>query len=235
MANFNNPFAPTSLADFTISDPQSKQQLESIVTGAMPFPLQKYTICLWGTYGTGKTTLAEMLPVLIEQSTNLRPSPRTSRGFVAQQYWHLTACGVGSNSAKMMDDLRNRASSDIDISPGGYFYEILDEVDMLTDNAQASLKSAISNMNGVIFILTTNHPTKLDKGVRDRSYLIEMNQPELADMEDMGRRFLRQMGLAGDEVPSATMQQLATASNGSIRDFGDAVAVIGQSYGGVIP
>jgi len=70
--NFSSPFKPTSLDDFVISDAASKQQLEAIVSGKLPFPLfGKNSICLWGTYGTGKSTLALLLPHLLEQSANL--------------------------------------------------------------------------------------------------------------------------------------------------------------------
>lgn len=202
--------------------------LKSIVNGDLPFPTQKSAICLWGTYGTGKTTLAEMLPMLLEASADLIPSTRAVRIFASQDYWHLTRCGFGSHAVTIMQDLHKRGQSDTRLSPKGYFYEILDEVDILTPAAQASLKSTISHADSTIFIMTTNHPNKLDRGLVDRSYMIEMNQPKYEEMDEMGRRFLRQMGLTGKEVDDATMQGLAKSSQGSLRDFGSAVFMLGQ-------
>ena len=235
MANPNNPFPPSSLNDFTFSDTPSKQLLYSIVNGAVPFPLQKNAICLWGTNGTGKTTLAELLPTLLETTGNLRASSRATQVFASSDFCEVTSCGLGTNSVTMMAALYTRAKSDVSCSPKGWFYEILDEADLLTTNAQASLKAALSSLSNTIFIFTTNHLSKLDKGVIDRCHLIEMNQPLPIDMEHMGRRFLRLMGLTGNEIPTAMIHQFAATSRGSIRDFGEAVCMEGLKHGGVIP
>jgi replication-associated recombination protein RarA len=235
MANQNNPFPPSSLADFTISNPESRRQIESIVNGKVPFPQFKNAICLWGTYGTGKTTLAEMLPAMLEATGNLTATPRVNGLFASQHYWHVTMCGFGSNAVTTMQELHKRAQSNVNISPKGYRYEILDEVDILTPAAQASLKSTVSHFNETIFVFTTNNPNKLDRGLVNRSFMIEMNQPGVADMVVMGRRFLQLMGLTGYEIADPLFQQMVVGSRGSIRDFGDAVATAGLSLGGVLP
>jgi DNA polymerase III delta prime subunit len=104
----------------------------------------------------------------------------------------------------------------------------------LTKAAQASLKTTITFAKSTIFILTTNHLPKLDKGLRDRSVLVEMNQPKAADCVPLAQRFFRQMGLKGDEVEAAVFEQIAQASRGSLRDFGTAVATLGIRLGGAI-
>jgi DNA polymerase III delta prime subunit len=53
-------------------------------------------------------------------------------------------------------------------------YIIIDEVDLLTKQAQESLKSALNNKR-CIFILTTNYIANLDRGLLDRCVLVEMN------------------------------------------------------------
>ena len=180
--NFSSPFKPTSLDDFVISDASSKQQLDSIVNGKLPFPLfGKNCICLWGTYGTGKSTLALLLPQLLEQSANLLGSTRANGLFESSTYWELTECAMGMNSVTMLNDLNARCKNMTAMSPSGWHYEILDEVDNLTVAAQASFKTTITFANSTIFIITTNHPSKLDAGLKDRSVLIEMNQPKASD------------------------------------------------------
>ena len=233
--NFSSPFKPTSLEDFVISDAASKQQLAAIVNGKLPFPLfGKNCICLWGTYGTGKSTLALLIPQLLEQSANLVGSNRANGLFQSCTYWELTECAMGMNSVTLLNDLNARCKSMTAMSSSGWHYEILDEVDNLTVAAQASLKTTITFANSTIFIITTNHPSKLDAGLKDRSILIEMNQPTADDCVPLAKSFFRKMGLKGDEVPEEVFAGLATASRGSLREFGTAVATLGISYGGTL-
>ncbi|TDK63698.1 AAA family ATPase [Sapientia aquatica] len=233
MANINL-FQPASLADFLISDAVSKQTIERIVNGQLPFPMSKQAICLWGVNGTGKTTLAKMLPDLIEASGNLMPTANANSMWQSQHYYQVTSCGLGNNSVSLLQDLHKRSQSVVHTSPKGYYYEILDEVDLLTPATQASLKALISNATETIFIMTTNFPEKLERGLKDRAHMIEMNQPKPADMEQMGRHFLRLMGLTGNEVNAALLQEIAVASQGSMREYCSAIVTIGVDLGGTI-
>ena len=232
-SNFASPFKPASLDDFVISDESSRLQLHSIVSGQLPFPLfGRNAILLWGTYGTGKTTLALLLPSLLEQSGQLIGTQRAANLFTSTRYWELTECALGANSVTLVSDLNQRSKSMVATSTSGWHYEVLDEVDLLTPAAQASLKTAITHANSTIFVMTTNHLSKVDQGIRDRSVMIEMNQPKPEDCVPLGQRFFRAMGLDGDEAPAATFVQYAKASRGSLRDFGTAVATLGVSLGG---
>jgi DNA polymerase III delta prime subunit len=234
-SNFKSPFKPTRLDDFVISDESSRLQLQSILSGKQPFPLfGRNAVLLWGTYGTGKTTLALFLPQLLEQSGAMVGSHRGAALFTSPRYWHLTECALGSNSVTVVNDLNERSKSMVATSPSGWHYEVLDEVDLLTPAAQASLKTAITHANSTIFVMTTNHLSKVDQGIRDRSVLVEMNQPKPADCRLLGQRILQRMGLRGNEVTEAELDSFAAASRGSIRDFGSAVAIRGIALGGVI-
>jgi len=67
----NNPNAvkvqqPVCLNDFALQ-PTSRYKLESILDLSLPFPDNGVCgIILYGLYGTGKTTLANLLPSLID-------------------------------------------------------------------------------------------------------------------------------------------------------------------------
>jgi replication-associated recombination protein RarA len=234
MSTTQNIFSPASIDDVVIGDPTSETALRRTLDGSMPFPLMKRAICLWGTYGTGKTTLAELLPGWMEVSGNLLPSSRPGSLFGGNYYKELTLCGLGANTVNLMSDIKSRMLADAAHSPSGWHYEILDEVDLLTPAAQASLKSLITHATSTIFIFTTNHLLKLDGGLVDRSLLIEMNQPKPEQLEAMGCRILRQMGLTGYEIDSKRMQAMAQACRGSLRDFGSAVIAIGTQHGGCV-
>jgi hypothetical protein len=232
-SNFDSPFLPKSLDDFVISDSASRKQMEGIVSGRLPMPLfGKNAICLWGTFGTGKSTLALVLPQLLERSGGLLASNRNCF-FESERYWEITKCGLGSNSVNLIADLNERCSSGSGYSPSGWHYEILDEVDMLTPAAQASLKASITFARSTIFVFTTNYINKVDEGIKSRSILIEMNlSKELADYVALGRRFLRQMGLTGLELADTHIEKLAKAARGDIRDFGLSIAIEGVALGG---
>ena len=232
-SNFSGPFLPESLDDFVISDTASRLQLNGMVNGTLPMPLfGKNAICLWGSYGTGKTTLATILPQLFEASGSLVCSQR--RGiFLSDRYWEITTCGIARNSVSLMDKLIERCTEGVGYSPSGWHYEILDEVDLLSDKAQESLKGVITSAVSTIFVLTTNHPNKLDRGIVSRSVLIEMNQSaSAADYERLARRFLKRMGLSGDELSVEQIATYANAARGDLREFGTAIAVEGVSRGG---
>ena len=56
---------PAMLDDFPLKL-HSRNQLEMIVDGTLPMPGSKSGILLYGINGTGKTTMAELLPGWIE-------------------------------------------------------------------------------------------------------------------------------------------------------------------------
>ena len=62
-----NGMTPNCLDDFLFSNHTDKHTLELILSRKLPFPFGGKTgILLHGTWGTGKTTLAELLPELLE-------------------------------------------------------------------------------------------------------------------------------------------------------------------------
>jgi DNA polymerase III delta prime subunit len=225
MINTNYKLEPGSVYDFAFSDPKSRALLEGVVSGRIPFPLfGKNVLCLCGTYGTGKTTLARLLPKLLEQCPSRVASSRPGALFEGEYYCDFTPCGSGANSVTMMQDLKKRVASDASYSGTGWHYEIFDEVDLLTAAAQASLKATITQASSTVFIFTTNHLNKLDRGLVDRAHLIEMNQPSPQEMVRVGRLLLSRLGLE-TSVDDETLAGLAEKSRGSMRDFGNAVAV----------
>jgi DNA polymerase III delta prime subunit len=229
-------FEPESIDDFVLANPQSKLTLENITQGKMTFPLfGKNMICLWGAYGTGKTTMALLLPRLIEAGADLAPTKRM-KFFEMPEYWEVTACASSNNTAQVLAEVRKRTEDHKSYSPSGWHYEILDEVDMLTAAGHASLKACSTFANSTIFILTTNHPHKLDQGVISRCHLVEMNASKNPnDYVGLGKRFLVRMGLTGNEIPDSDIKRYAEAAKGDLREFGSAIAMIGAAKGGRIP
>jgi Holliday junction resolvasome RuvABC ATP-dependent DNA helicase subunit len=62
-----NGLTPNCIDDFIFSNQSGRSLLEMILSRQLPFPLGgKSGILLHGIWGTGKTTLAQLLPELIE-------------------------------------------------------------------------------------------------------------------------------------------------------------------------
>ena len=99
------------------------------------------------------------------------------------------------------------------LNASGKHYFVFDEVDNLSKAAQGGLKTTL-NSKRAVFILTTNNISQLDKGVKDRCVLVEMNAATDAEFLPLARR------IATDEDVVLSDAQLLVAvagCNGSFR------------------
>ena len=142
-----NGLTPNCLDDFLFSNPADRQILELILCRKMPFPFGGKTgILLHGTWGTGKTTLAELLPELLETAysetwdktlgVGQMPAPEPSH-----TQTEVFRCGGGLSSTTIIQTVNNFNNR----MPMWHFsqhdYFVLDEVERLTIGAQQSLRS----------------------------------------------------------------------------------------------
>jgi DNA polymerase III delta prime subunit len=205
----------------------------------MPFPFGGKTgILLHGTWGTGKTTLAELLPDLLE-SAHSGTWTGTAGTLPAQNPSHtqteMFRCGGGLSSTTIVqkvNDLNNRM-------PVWHFsrhdYFVLDEVERLTIGAQQSLRSPMG-LKRCMFILTTNYLSKVDQGIINRCHVVEMNQATTtAAYLPLGQSILQKMGVASGVVANATLEGIAKNAKGSLRDFSTEVVLKGLAAGGTVP
>jgi len=201
-----NNHAPQTIDDIIFGNTESKLRIQDIIEGTEEIPYcGKSAILLYGAFGTGKTTLAKMLPNHIEF------------GKIKEELvWpeEFIACQQGFNGPQVMS-LIDSVLSKSSLNASGLHYFIIDEVDNLTKLAQQSLKSALNTTRGV-FILTTNNVSQLDRGLLDRSILVEMNAANPSDYLIIAKSIIKEAGVTlSDEDLLPTIQ----AANGSFRNL----------------
>lgn len=220
---------PACLNDFALHQ-NSRYKLESILDSTMSFPDNGVNgIILHGLYGTGKTTMANLLPGLIETSKAAPTANAVPPGDIVdtmEPLFNYYPCVQGQNGVSLINSIQN-STSFVPWNASGLHYVILDEVDLLTDAAKASFK-ALMNYTHVVFIMTTNHLNQVDPGVQNRSVLIDMNVPPASHWRPILRHIYTQSGL----VPptDATLDQVVLAGRGSARSiFSDVVMSANQA------
>lgn len=206
-------YQPKTINDIVFGNPASKLEIELITQGRKPFPtFGKNGILIHGMWGTGKTTLAKMLPEAIEMV--LSGKPLNDETFIQ--------CKQGANGADLMRRIEAQSAL-ISANYSDKHYFVLDEVDNLTDAAQASLKAAM-NRNSTLFIMTTNHIDKVERGIINRSILIDMNAAPPQDWLPLAHRMLNDYGVKG--VSNNDLLKLIASCKGSARDIADGVLTI---------
>ena len=59
---------PNALSDFPFRSDSDAERLGDIVEGNIPFPSLKHALAFYGVWGTGKTTIAKLVPTLMERN-----------------------------------------------------------------------------------------------------------------------------------------------------------------------
>jgi len=211
-------FLPTTLEECVISDALSKEKLDRIISKVIPFPaFGKCGIILHGPYGTGKTTTARLIPELMEKARESYDA-----------HYEFYQCAQSQNGANLILQI-GKSTELVSFNQSGFHYTILDEVDNLTDAAQASLKAIMTGLHG-IFILTTNHIGAIDKGVVNRCHIIHMMEAQPKDWLPIVKKVISKMGAT--LPPDSSLLPIIKQCDGSAREVMTAAIELGSLHGG---
>lgn len=236
-----NGLTPNCLDDFLFSNPTDRQKLELILQRKLPFPFGgKSGILLHGTWGTGKSTLAKLLPELLEvaYANTWDTTQSVSQMSATNPFATATevfSCGGGLSSTAITHTI-SKFNSRMPLEHySRHNYFVFDEVEQLTVGAQQSLRSTM-DLPRCMFFFTSNYLSKIDKGIVNRCHIVEMNQVTAPNAYiPLGQNILKNMGVAAGVVADTTLQGHASQARGSMRSYTHSVVMEGLNAGGVMP
>lgn len=221
---------PTCLEEVFIAGEEPRRQINEIVSGVIPLPsLGTNGILLHGTYGTGKSLLAKLIPAAIEKNfeltTGKQPIVQISD---ADMNWF--DCDA-QRAQDVLSQLRQRIQYR-SLNASSLHYVILDEVDHFQSKVMKTLRGLMSGTDRTIFILTTNDLNKIDKGVRNRCVEIEIGAAEPYQLTTL----VNTLSIGNKPgLPQPILDQVVADSHGSIRKLVHLLqAEINRSCGGAL-
>lgn len=218
-------FGPRNLEDFPYKRQDSYEMLCKLRDGKRKFDFRNTTsgkkgVFLYGPNGTGKSTLANLLPAIFEASSGFPFTMEAGLGVISAGMSYVTAQKVSnSNAIALVDGIRARNGLVGGYSPKGWKYEIVDEAGQLTAHAQGALKAAMDNAHCTIFIFISNDGPGFDEGLRSRCFPVEMGYASMPELVKRAEDMLVAAGATLDQPLRQRARRIAQISGGDLREL----------------
>lgn len=184
-----------------------------------------------GPRGTGKTTSARILAKVLNCERPVDGEPccecdsciAVERG-TSYDVHELDA--ASNNGVDAMRDLIEKASLG---TPGRHKVYILDEVHMLSKQAEAALLKTLEEPPAhVVFVLATTDPQKVSDTIRSRTQHLRFHLLPMDELEAHVRWVIEDAGLT---VSEASIQSVLEQGGGSARDTLSALELVASAGG----
>lgn len=208
-------FTPKTTNEMVFANSNTTSLLTDILKRNISFPSNgKNTLLLYGVYGSGKTTYADIFFNEYEQSYQ----NDNTNSFNTWQAPYVSNIVVDGNEkiTTTVDKMTNICTF-VSFNASNKHYFLFDEVDGYSIKQQKRLKSWL-NRNDVVCIMTTNYIEEIDKGLRSRCFEVEFNaSSNISDYVMRMRAILHQhkMPMLND----TQLYQIAEKGEGDWRDM----------------
>ena len=158
--NTQTSYKPKTLDEFVFADEKARRQVDSYVNGTQTKP-----IILYGSYGTGKSLLASLIPKAIDgESAEVRrftAEDLNSKYKIQKIYFHN----------KQYDKLFRHGNQKFN-------YVVIEELNF-KPTKYSEFRLALDDVDGVdLTIITTNELEKIDDAVKSRATMIHVKSVE---------------------------------------------------------